>query len=102
MRPTSGLLPLVLAAALAAPSAAWSQDSLMTVKQATALNPDVPDYVEELRQVVQQHGQTCTEVSHINAYSTASGLRTLIACDAGAKRYEILAEGDSLTVTSQN
>ena len=102
MRLRIGLLSVLLFASAAGPSGAADVGDLMTVEKATALNDETPIYVEKLQVILQEHGKSCNEISHINAFSTASGLRTVVACESGTKRYEIVSEGDSVTVTSAN
>ena len=102
MRSRIGLLSFCLIGSLAAPVSASDVSDLMTVEHATALNPEIPTYVTKLEAILQQHGQSCSAIDHINAFSTGSGLRTAVACNGGTKRYEIVFEGESVTVTSAN
>jgi len=102
MRLRIGLLSVLIFASAAGPAGAADVSDLMTVDQATALNDETPTYVEKLEVILQEHGQACNGISHINAFSTASGLRTAVACNSGSKRYEIVFEGDSVAVTSAN
>ena len=90
-----GLLPI-------SPAVAAPTDDLLTVAEAEKLNPDVPTYVEKLTVLIRQHGHACSAVSHVNAFSTGSGLRTVAACDDGTLRYELLFEGTAVTVSAAN
>lgn len=102
MRSRISLLSLCLIGSVAAPVFAADVSDLMTVEHATALNAETPTYVTKLEAILQQHGQSCGAIDHINAFSTGSGLRTAVACDGGSKRYEIVFEGELVTVSSAN
>ena len=102
MRPTTFLIPVCLLAAAVMPARAANVDDLMTVEHAADLNAEVPTYVDKLEALLHERGLACGAISHINAFSTGSGLRTAVACDAGSKRYEIVFEGDSVNITAAN
>ena len=104
MRLRSSLLSFALLGFGSSVAAAYGAGSgdLLSIANATKLNAEVPTYVGKLEVLLKQHGQSCDSISHINAYSTGDGLRTVVACNNGAKTYEIVFEGQSVTVTAAN